>query len=176
MSLTATIQAALRGEFSKVKGYGRASYLLNEHPIFGSLAFNFADGVGQGQADLFYVSHPDTPPSIAAATAIQIDFSGTTDDALGDDLAFGHIKALGFYADPTALSEFVIGGQGTNAWVGPFKTTTTKHDVEPSGLYLAVNPLDGWLVTPGTLDLFRIENTDAVNAAIYHMFVIGTSV
>jgi len=175
MSLTSSVKPVFTAEYSRAKGYGLAAYSLGQHPIFSAINIAFIDGTGVGAADLLYVTNPLALPSLAASAFVDLDLSGLTDDAIGDDIVMAKVKVLAVYADPLNQHDLTIGGAALNTFVGPFGAATHQQSVRAGGLYLAVTPGDGWLVTPGTGDLFRIANAGAVSAVTYHVLIIGAT-
>ncbi len=175
MTLTADIQLILQGSYSRPAGIGTASYNLGTHPSLDRYVFSLVDGVGVGQADVAYVSHPTDGLTLAGGASQNFDLSGTTDDALGTDLALVKVKAVILLAWPVNVDDLIV-GNGTNPFIGWFGAGTHTEAVPPGGVLLHVHPGDGWPVVAGTADILKVLNADPATDATYDLVILGTSV
>jgi hypothetical protein len=173
MSLSFSTNLTLTINYQRAKGDAGAAAILNEtvqRPVL------LVDGTADDQADLFYRS-PSSGLSLAAGATLNLDLSGITDDALGDDIALARVKTL-FVRNLSLLTTgpvVRVGAAAANAWQGPL-SVGGYVDVPPFGDQLWRHPKAGWVVTPGTVDILRLLNLDGVNAALLELFIAGASV
>jgi hypothetical protein len=116
--------------------------------------------------------------TLAGTTSETLDLSGTLANSWGEIVSFARIKVILVAIKAGAAGAVLeIGGAGTNAWLGPFNTTTGVQRIRKSltqtSVYLAT-ALDatGWPVTAGTADLLKINNLDAA-AITYRIVLLG---
>jgi len=63
-----------------------------------------------------------------------------------------------------------------NTFLGPCEAAPTGFTLKPGGMFLTTNPLAaGWTVTDDSTDIFRVDNEDAVDDALYDIVLIGES-
>lgn len=174
MGVDLRVESSLTGQYQVPRGIvgARTIFDINE-----SFEFHFTDGTDVGQLDIEYQNDPDVPLTIAAGANLDIDLSnaGTLLNTVGDPLALGHVKLLRVRPLDANTASLIVGGHPTAAWVGPFVTSTGKQEAVAGGLFQQVHPGAGWLVTPTTGDILRINNPGA-DPATLHVFVAGVSV
>ena len=173
MTLNAEIQLLVRGNYTRAAGIGQSLYDLSGHAL-GRYILTLADGVGVGQADKAYASHPTDGLTLAGAASQSFDLSGTTDDALGVDLALVTVKAFILMAWPVNVDDLII-GNGATPFLGWFGAAAHTEAVAPGAITVHVHPGAGWPVVPGVSDILKITNADTVEDASYDMVILGTS-
>jgi hypothetical protein len=177
--LSLSLDLGVSGIFSKAKGLGTATYDLSNHPVLGNLIVALADGTGADQSDLAFISGTQADPSaartIAAGGNDDIDLNNPLSDALGDPFGLAKLKLFLMYADPANAGDLVVGAAPTNPFIGWFGASTHTMKVPPKSVAFRTHPLAGWVVTPGTGDILRVNNPTASLAA-YHILLVGTSV
>lgn len=118
----------------------------------------FVDGTDAGECNqLFHDKR-----SLAPGASEDINLLAVTVALFGGTITFGFdtVKALLFINNATTAGEnFLIGGQGSNAWSGPFNDNDSAQLLVPAGGHLILcNPsLAGWDVGAGAYAL-RITN------------------
>lgn len=133
--------------------------------------FSFLPGTGVNQMDVWY----DAIRQLASNTSETLDLTGTAlEDPFGTAIAFGHIKLLAFYADPTNTTDLTI-GNGVNPFLAAFGAAAHTIILKPGDLALFVRPTTGYVVTDTTADGLKVANA-AGAAANYSLLIGGVSV
>jgi hypothetical protein len=132
----------------------------------------FTSGTGSGQADLMWSDER----TIAASGTDSLDLTGTAiKDVFGNGLAFVKVKAILVKAAAGNTNNVVVGGAGSNTFVGPFADATDKAVVPPGGQAIFIAPAAGWTVTATTGDLLLIANSGGTTGVTYDILIVGTS-
>lgn len=133
---------------------------------------SLATGTAANQADKVWSDNR----TLAASASEDLDLAGSLTDAFGATLAFARVKGLIVYAAAANTNDVVIGGAGSNGWVGPFGAATHTLTVRPGGLLTLFAPgATGYTVTAGTGDLLHVANSSSGSSVTYDVVVIGAS-
>jgi hypothetical protein len=170
MPLTSNIRVAAAAQLSS------STYDLGTAvaPVSLNRTLQLASGVAAGQADKIFADQR----TIAASGNDDLDLAGVLTDPLGAPLTFVKVKALIVAAASGNTNNVVVGGAGTNGWVGPFGAATHTVTVRPGGalvLMTGAGDANGYAVTAGTGDLLRIANSAGVTPVTYDIVIVGTS-
>ncbi len=131
----------------------------------------FSNGTGAGQAS----AHWHDQRTLAASATENLDLAGVLTNAFGGVLTFTKIKALVIHAAAGNTNDVLVGGAGSNAWVGAFGTTTDVVKVKPGGTLVLIAPdVNGMAVVATTGDLLKIANSSSGTGVTYDVIVIGT--
>lgn len=136
-----------------------------------SYAQEFEDGTGVAQCDTFF---SDTRTLSASATE-NLDLSGSLGAPLGGSAVFADVKVLRVRAAAGNTNNVVIGGAGSNTWVGPFANATDKISIPPGGCFEVVHPGAGWTVTASTGDILLVANSGSGTSVSYDIEIAGGS-
>lgn len=165
MALSAKIVAQIVATLS-----GSGDLGTPEAPVSTRTLIEFADGSGSGQANKVFADQR----TIGASSNESLDLAGSLVDPLGATLTFTKIKALLAKAAAGNTNNVVIGGAGSNTWVGPFGDATDTIAVKPGGVALLVAPdAAGWAVTASTGDILKIANSGGTTGVTYDIVIIG---
>lgn len=140
-------------------------------PFNTSSLLQFSPGTASGQADVLYAA----TRTIAASGTANIDLAGVLTGPVGGTLTFGHVKAILMVADPTNTNDVVLGGAGSNTFVGPFADATDKIAVKPGATWLISATGTGWAVTAATADILLTANSSSGTSVSYTIYIFGTS-
>lgn len=169
MPVTRTISATYSKAAALTGGSGPSLTVSVRNP------FTFTDGIGADQADKLYVA----TRTLAAGVAFEdVDIYGVLLDAFGDLFSPAKIKYIYVRPWDTNVDDLVLGGAASNAWLGPFETSTSKIRVAPGDVFeMPCRRLAGWPVTAGTADLLRAANSAGAGGAQlkYDILLAGTS-
>lgn len=135
-----------------------------------SSANSFTHGTGSGQADQVHI----VQGTLAGGASVDIDLSGTLDDAVGNVMVaarvkgvyFRHIASTGNTGTGTVLGDAVA--NDVVSWAIPVRR----------GGFVAMCSNDSTgiaAVTAGTGDLFRITNSDGANSVEYFLVLVCAS-
>jgi hypothetical protein len=124
-------------------------------------------GSGAGLASKLF---SDTRTLAASATE-SLDLAGSLTDAFGQTLTFAHVKAIYVKAHADNVNDVVLGGAGSNPFVGPWGATGT-HAVHPGGFVLLADA-NGFTVTAATGDLLKVANSSSGTGVTYDIVIIG---
>lgn len=130
-----------------------------------------ATGTTDGKADRSWGDQG----SIPASDEVLIDLAGVLSDVFGASLTFAKIKGILIKAGEANVNDLVVGGAGSNAFVGPFDAADNTFKVRPGGYLASWAPKTGWTVTAGTGDILRLANGGSGSAVTYDIIIIGTS-
>lgn len=165
MSLSGSIALQIQGVLSSSRDLGSAS-------VGETLAsrITITDGAGANQATQAW---GDTR-TLAAATAEDLDLSGSLTNGLGSTVTLTRIMALMITAASANPSTITIGDAAANAWEGWCAAGSTVS-LRPGGCMILVAPdAAGYVVTAGTGDLLQVENDDADDPATYSILILGS--
>lgn len=112
------------------------------------------DGNGTNQAQSIWYDQSRT----LAATSETIDLDGQTDAIGGSTSDWTNVKLACVINKNTATGEKLVLGGGD--WAGTdalFVDSSSKANVGPDGIFLAVSPIDGFDITASTKDGFLQE-------------------
>lgn len=130
-----------------------------------------APGAGAGKADRLYAGER----TLAASATENLDLAGGLTDPLGAALTFVKVKAILVTASASNTNNVVVGGAGSNGFLGPFADATDKVVIPPGGAVLLTAPVAGWTVTPSTGDLLLVANSSSGTTVTYKVVIIGAS-
>lgn len=143
---------------------GSASQSLNT-----SFKQAFANGTAANQANQMFA---DTR-SIAGSSDDDLDLAGSLVDGIGNTITFTSIKAIIIHAASTNGDALHVGAAAANGFTTFFGSSTDLIKIRPGGSFMIVNPeANGYAVTAGTADKFRISNQDASTAS-FDIVLIG---
>ncbi len=136
-----------------------------------SYSYDFADGSGAGKAHQLWTSEAR---SIAASGNETLDLNGGLTDAFGNSITLTKIKGILIKASANNANDVLVGGAGSNTFVGLFGDATDVVKVKPGGLLLAVAPdANGLPVVAGTGDQLKVANSGAGSAVVYDIAIWG---
>jgi hypothetical protein len=113
--------------------------------------------------------------SVGAGLNDDLDLAGSLLNDLGEAFVLSRVKLLVIsIVAPDGTKKLRVGPQGlANAWQGPFGGVTAPCYKEVTHWELIVNePVAGYLVTPGTADLLRVNNPGA-GSVTYNILLAG---
>lgn len=147
-------------------GTDTAIHNVDENPIT-----RFTDGESANQAEVMF---RDTR-TLSASANEELDLSGTAlQDAFGIDIAFTSIKAMVIEASSGNTNNVLVGGAAANAWSTWASDDTDEVIVVPGGTLCLIAPnAAGYVVTAGTGDLLRLENSSGGTSITYTLTLIG---
>lgn len=165
MTIALTSKSSIKGTLTTSRDGGDASFAVDEiasHAV--------ENGTGAGQANAVYVDDF----SIAASGTLDIDLSGTLEDAHGNTLVFTAVKEIQIKAASGNTNNVVI-GNGTNPFVGPFSAGTVTLALKPGGFFHVSDGYSaaGWTVTGGSADVIKLANSGAGTAVTGTVVVVG---
>lgn len=166
-TLTASINTAIIASYVGSNDLGSPRQNLTQSL---QAAITLSSGTGSGQAQQLF---SDTRTLAASATE-NLDMAGSLVDAFGTTLTFATIKVVKICAAAANTNNVVVGGAGSNTFVGMFSAATDKIAVRPGGCFVWVAPQTGATVTAGTGDILLIANSGAGTSVTYDVILIGT--
>jgi hypothetical protein len=147
------------------------------NPMTLTIPIVLASGTTTGKADVIFQDRR----TLNASTSETLDLAGgSLTGPLGDALTFVKIKAIIVSTVPPTggalnTNDVVLGGIGSNAFVGPFGATTHTIAVPPGSVTTLTNPGAGWTVTAATGDLLKVLNGGSGTTVTYDIVIVGTS-
>ena len=166
MSITAKLRSTWEINDANAPDIGQATYRAKEtHEV------EFAAGNGSGQVDKQWT---DTR-TIAASSSESLDLAGSLGNALGNTTVFAKVKAIRIRASAANTNNVVVGGAGSNTFVGPFADATDKISIPPGGHFEVTHPTTGWTVTASTGDILLVANSSSGTGVDYDIEIIGSS-
>lgn len=167
MTLKLSVLASIAGYVTKDSDLSSA-----KAPLKLNKNIEFLTGVAAGKANLVFA---DTRTLAASATE-DLDLAGSLTDLFGAVLTFARIKAILVAAAAANTNDVVVGGTGSNQFVGPFGAATHTQKVSPGGVLLLANPsAAGWPVTASTADLLKVANSAAGTSVTYDIVIVGAA-
>lgn len=165
---TLKILAAISGVLVGPNDLAQPQQALNERA-----SLSFSDGTGANQCDMVFA---DTR-TIAASGSENLDLAGGLTDAFGATMTFAEIVAIYVRAADGNTNDVVVGGAGSNTFVGPFSDASDKIKVKPGGVLLVAGPNAAGLgaVTPSTGDILLIANSGGTTGVTYDIIIVGRS-
>jgi hypothetical protein len=163
MGLNLDLTVRVEGEYT-----GANDISAPNQPIDFKALLSFLTGSGSGLASKVFA---DTRTLAASATE-NLDLSGSLTDAFGAVLAFTKVKAILVKAHVTNVNAVVLGGAGSNPFVGPWGATGTQT-VQPGGVAFYADPV-GFDVTPATGDLLKVLNGGSGTGVDYDVVIVGS--
>lgn len=164
-SLIASIKAAVSAQYANALEFGGVEQTLKY-----SAAHAFTDGTGANQAQKLFTDQR----TLAASANEALDLSGVLADVFGATLTLTKIKAILIKAADGNTNDVIVGGAASNAWVGPFGSSTHTVAVKPGGTVMFVAPdATGYAVTAGTGDQLKVANSAAGSAVTYDIVLVG---
>jgi hypothetical protein len=133
---------------------------------------NLASGTAASQQDLSYYAEA---VSIAASGSTNYDLNGSLTDDFGDAVDFAKVTAIIVKASASNTNSVVIGAAASNAFTGPFGSTTHTIAVPPGGTAMLLAPVGGWTVTAGTGDILKVANSSSGSAVVFDIAILGRS-
>jgi hypothetical protein len=130
-----------------------------------------SSGTGANQASNMF--HDQR--TIVASSSENLDLSGALVNAFGVTLVFTKIKALFIRAAAANANDVLVGGAGSNCWVGWVGDATDIVKVKPGGTLLWIAPdVNGGAVVAGTGDILKVANGGAGTSVTYDVVILGT--
>lgn len=109
--------------------------------------------------------------TLGAGAVDALDLAGGLVDIFGNVVTFTRIRAFLVETDVAAAGNLSVFSPGAGSFFGP--ASGGEVLVRPSCVFICVAPNpDGWPVTPGSGDIFRLTNNAAGNI-IYNIIIIG---
>lgn len=164
-SLKTTVRAEVAATFTGSADQGAALTFQIPQP----LPISLPNGAGSGQANQLF---SDTRTLSASATE-NLDMAGALANPFGATITYSAVKAIRVCAAAGNTNNVVVGGAGSNTFVGPFADATDKVVVKPGGCFLAVAPASGWSVTAGTGDILLVANSGSGTSVTYDVTIVG---
>lgn len=109
--------------------------------------------------------------TLAASGTENLDLAASLIDAFGQTLTFAHVKAIFVKAHADNVNDVVLGGAGSNPFLGPWGATGT-HAVRPGGFVMLADA-NGFAVTAATGDLLKVLNGGSGTGVTYDIVIIG---
>jgi hypothetical protein len=129
----------------------------------------YTTGAGAFQADLLYTQ----AISLAASATESLDLASLV-DPLGNAVVFARVKSITVFADPANVNDIVLGGAGTNAFLGPLGSTTDVVHTQPNGqTEMATPSAAGWPVNASTAHLLKVANGGSGSGVTGQIVIIG---
>lgn len=166
MALTVSLRAAVSGSQTNPLDLGSGSF-----PVSLSGDLSFANGTGNGQADLLF---SDTR-TLGASASEDLDLAGVLTSAFGATITMAKVKAIFIKAAAANTNDVVISRPATNG-VPLFSAASDALAIKPGGCFMWASPNAGVTVTAGTGDLITIANSAAGTGVDYSIIIVGTSV
>ena len=165
MTITLSSVATIRGEIVTARDGGNATFAVRE----GSTK-SITNGTGANQANAVYIDYF----SIAASGTLDIDLSGSLEDAHGNVLVFTAIKEILLAADSTNTNDVILGNGGANSFLGPLGAAAHTITLKPGQRTGMTNySAAGWSVTAGTGDILRVANSSSGTAVTGAITIVG---
>ncbi len=120
--------------------------------------FNWTDGNGASQSQAIF----HDKRTLSAGASEDLDLAGSLIDAFGDTIIFTKLKALFVKADAANTNDVRLGGAASNAWVNWVGDAADVVVVKPGGLLVLIaEDSTGYVVSAGTADILKVENSAA---------------
>jgi hypothetical protein len=139
-----------------------------------SFGTSLITGVLAGQADKAWWDHR----TLAASASETLDLAGSLLDQFGATITFARVKVLVVSADAANTNNVVVGGAGSNTFIGLFGSATHTAIVRPGATVAWITgnaDATGYAVTPSTGDLLQIANSSSGSSVSYTVAIIGAS-
>jgi hypothetical protein len=138
-----------------------------------STTVSFTSGTGSGQCDLWH----EKVVELAASANTTFDLSSFTELATGTTVGFQKVKALVVRLEANAdasteATHILIEPNGTNGWLGLWKSTTNGEYLYKDGVFVMVEPLTG-ITVDGTHKVLKFTNQDASHKATFRITIGG---
>jgi hypothetical protein len=131
-----------------------------------------ASGTGLDQLDMIW--HDQR--TLAASTAENLDLAGSLVDVFGNTMTFARVKLIVIVAAVENGGLIQVGGAAANGLDNLFASLTDIIQVRAGGAFMVMAPdATGYVVTGGTADILKINNTDAGDPATYDIYIAGAS-
>ncbi|WP_291295815.1 hypothetical protein [Elioraea sp.] len=167
MPLTSTVDLSVAALYTKILDLQSASA-----PVQAKFTVSLAEGTGANQANRVFADRR----TLAASATENLDLAGVLLDAFGDTIALARVKVLIVRASAANTNNVIVGGAGSNGFVGPFGAAAHTASVRPGGMVaFACADATGWPVTAGTADLLQIANSGAGTSVEYEVIIIGAT-
>lgn len=131
---------------------------------------SFTSGTGNSQVNALFL---DTR-SLSASGTENLDLAGSLVDPLGTTLTFLTVKGIKICADAGNTGNVVVGGAGSNTFLGVFGAAAHTISVKPGGCFSWDAPQTGATVTAATGDILLMTNSSSTTSVTYSVFIIGT--
>lgn len=132
---------------------------------------DLASGTGENQADLIFADSR----TLTASSTENLDLAGSLASPHGATLTFATVKAIYIKAAAANTNNVVVGGAGSNTFVGPFSDSSDKIAVRPGGVLMISATETGWTVTASTGDILLVANSSSGTSVTYDIIIVGTS-
>lgn len=167
MAASAKVYAAIDAVLSSALDTGTAEF---HHRASLNPVNEFTNGTGANQISKVFT---DTRTLGSSATE-NLDLAGGLTDALGTTITFTGIKAILITAASGNTNDVVVGGAGSNTFLGVFADASDKINVKPGGAFLWTNPsAAGAAVTASTGDILLVANSSSGSSVTYTIVILG---
>lgn len=165
MTLVTSTSGRIRAVETKALDFGNPLFTVDY-----SWQVDLADGTGDGQASVMF----SDIRQLTSGASDSLDLNGTAlAGALGGYASFTRVKLLFVEAAAANTTDLTVGAAASNAWVGPFGSTTGTLTVKPGGHIKLVAPdATAYPVVATTGDILKIAN-GAGAAAEYRIIIVG---
>lgn len=168
MSVNAVLTAGIRGTYA---GANDLAAVLAEFAALTKTEVTLTSGTTSGKADRIFIDERPIP----ASSTENLDLAGALVDPLGATITFATVKAILVMAADGNTNNVVVGGAGSNTFVGMFSDATDKIAVRPGGFFFWCAPKTGATVTASTGDILLVANSGPGTPVTYKIVIIGTS-
>jgi len=166
MGLSTSVKATVAFELTGAADLGEALAKFGGHS-----PLELQSGTTAGLADVVFSDRR----TLAASATEDLDLAGALVNPIGGAAVFAKVKAILVRAAAANTNNVVVGGAGSNTFVGPFGDAADTVSVPPGGALLLAAPSAGWNVTAGTGDLLKLANSSSGTPVTYEIVIIGTS-
>jgi hypothetical protein len=150
--------------------FGAGNLYQPQVPIAFQQSYTISNGSGANQADMIFQDQR----TLAASATENLDLqTGALLDIFGNAIALSKVKAIVVTALGTNTNNVLVGGAGSNAFTGPFGSTTDVNTVVPGGTLVLVAPTAGGYTVDGTHKLLKIANSSSGTQVIYNIIIFG---
>jgi hypothetical protein len=170
MSLQVNLSLALSALLTKAASLGSNTSSAQSD---GKIVTAITDGSGEGQANKIYAA----TRTLNAVTSESLDLSGVLTDEFGTVLSFTRIVVM-YIQLKTAGSTLLVGGAAANGFINWVADATDKIRIRSGTagkghLLLWADDATGYVVTPATGDLLKIDNPGAGQIQ-YDIILVGS--
>lgn len=150
--------------------YGAGNLYQPQVPIAFQQNYTISNGSGAGQADMIFQDQRTLGASASESLDIQ---TGALTDIFGNAITLSKVKAIIVTALGTNTNNVLVGGAGSNAFSGPFGSTTDYATIVPGGMLVLVAPTAGGYTVDGTHKLLKVANSAGTTGVTYNIIIFG---